>query len=110
MVLLLQIVTFGIYGLVWYYKTHSEMKEYSGQGLGGGLALVLALFAGIVMPYVTSAEVGNLYGREGQEKPVSGKTGLWVFPGIFIIVGPFIWLWKTQGALNRFWESKGATS
>ena len=38
---------------------------------------------------------------------MSGKTGLWYSPRL-IIVGPFIWIFKTQGALNRFWESKGA--
>ncbi|MFN2469208.1 MAG: hypothetical protein ABR521_13895 [Gaiellaceae bacterium] len=41
---------------------------------------------------------------------MTGKTGLWVFPGILIIVGPIIWIVKVQGALNRFWESKGATA
>ena len=35
-------------------------------------------------------------------------TGLWVFPGIFILVGPFIWFSKTNGALNDYWRSLGA--
>jgi hypothetical protein len=103
------IITLGIYGWYWYYKTHSEMKQHSGQGLGGGLALVLAIFVGIVMPYITSSEVGNLYTRRGQAAPVSAKTGLWSFPGIFIIVGPIVWFVKTNGALNDYWRSQGAT-
>ena len=72
---LLLFVTFGIYSLVWYFKTHEEMKRHSGQGLGGGLALLLAFFVGIVMPYLTSSEVGSLYERSGRSKPVSGATG-----------------------------------
>ncbi|MGZ4451144.1 MAG: DUF4234 domain-containing protein [Nocardioides sp.] len=104
----LAIVTFGIYSIVWFYKTHEEMKRHSGQGIGGVLALVLALFVGIVMPYITSNEVGGLYERAGRQKPVSATTGLWYFPGAFIIVGPLVWFVKTNGALNDYWKSVGA--
>lgn len=106
--IVLAIVTFGIYSLYWYFKTHEEMKQHSGQGVGGGVALILALFVGFVMPYLTASEVGGLYKRRGQEPPVSGLTGLWYFPGMFILVGPIVWFVKTNGALNRYWESLGA--
>ncbi|RYP86819.1 DUF4234 domain-containing protein [Nocardioides guangzhouensis] len=107
--ILLMFVTFGIYGLVWYYSTHDEMKRHSGQGIGGGIALLLALFVGIVMPYLTSSEVGGLYERAGRERRVSGATGLWYFPGMLIIVGPIVWFVKTNGALNDYWRSLGAS-
>lgn len=106
--ILLAIVTFGIYQLVWFYKTHSEMKRHSGQGLDGGIALLLAFFVGFVMPYITASEVGGLYERRGQAKPVSGATGLWYFPGMFILIGPLVWFIKTNGALNSYWRSLGA--
>lgn len=106
--ILLTIVTLGIYPLVWYYQVHEEMKRHSGTGLGGVLALVLAFFIGIVMPYLTSAEIGELYARRGQEKPVSGLTGLWYFPGAIIIVGPIIWFVQTNAAINNYWRSLGA--
>ena len=35
--ILLAIVTLGIYTYVWTYKTHRELKDYGGTGLGGGL-------------------------------------------------------------------------
>jgi hypothetical protein len=104
----LTIVTIGIYPLYWYYKVHDEMKRHSGIGLGGGIALLLAFFVGFVMPFFTSSEVGMLYERRGQEKPVSGTTGLWYIPGILIIVGPIVWFVKTNGALNAYWRSLGA--
>ncbi|MFO7591262.1 MAG: hypothetical protein R6X23_10245, partial [Acidimicrobiia bacterium] len=84
-----------------------EMKEYSGQGVGGVVGLLLSIFCGIVTVFLMPAEVGNLYEREGREKPISGLTGFWV---LLPILGSFIWLWKVQGRLNDFWESKGATS
>lgn len=106
--ILLSIVTFGIYTVVWFYQTHSEMKRHSGQGIGGGVALLLSIFVGIVMPYITASEVGGLYERRGQRKPVSGATGLWYFPGWFLLVGPLVWFVKTNGALNAYWRSQGA--
>ena len=105
-VILLYIVTFGIYGLYWYYITHDELKRETGEGLGGGIALLLAFLVGIVMPFITANEVGRLYERAGQAKPVSAVTGLWVIPGALIIIGPFIWIAKVQGALNRYWEGQ----
>ena len=106
-VILLSIVTLGIYSLVWQYKTFKEMKDYSGRGLGGGVALLLAIVFAVVNVFAMPAEVGNLYAAEGQEKPVSGATGCWV---LLPLVGGIIWLVKTQGALNRFWQSHGAAA
>ena len=106
--ILLVIVTFGIYSLVWFFKTHEEMKRHSGQGLGGGLALLLAFFVGFVMPYITSNEVGAPPRAQRSQKPVSGLTGLWYFPGMLILIGPIVWFVKTNGALNDYWRSMGA--
>jgi hypothetical protein len=106
--MLLFFVTFGIWGFVYFFQTHEEMKRHSGEGIGGVLGLVLSFFVGIVSPFLLSHEVGGLYERRGQQKPVSAPTGLWSFPGIFILVGPFIWFVQTNKALNDYWRSVGA--
>lgn len=105
MTILLVVVTFGIWGLVYYFQTQEEMKRHTGEGLGG----VLALIIGIVSPFLLSNEVGKLYERSGQTPPVTALTGLWFFPGIFILVGPFIWFVRTNRALNDYWRSQGVT-
>ncbi len=106
---LLTIVTIGFYSWYWYFKTHEEMKRHSGQGLGGGVALILAIFVGIVMPFFSSHEVGGLYERRGRERPVSAITGLWaLLLGWFFFVGLIVWFVKTNGALNDYWRSLGA--
>jgi hypothetical protein len=100
------IITLGIYGWFWYYGVFDEMKRHrNGEGLGGGLALILAIFVGIVMPFLTGDEVGKLYESRGQPKPVSAITGLWI---LLPLVGGIIWFVKTNGALNAYWESLGA--
>jgi hypothetical protein len=107
--ILLSIVTLGIYNYVWYYKVHEEMKRHTGNGLGGGIALLIALLAGIAMPYITSSEVGGLYSRRGQRPPVTGLTGLWYCPGFLLLfIGPLIWFIKTNDAINAYWRSVGA--
>jgi hypothetical protein len=106
---LLTIVTLGFYSLYWYYKTHEEMRRHSTNGLGGGIALLLAIFVGIVMPFLNSNEVGQLYSRRGQKPPVTALTGLWVLLlGWFFFVGLIVWFVKTNGALNAYWRSLGA--
>jgi hypothetical protein len=81
------------------------MKDHTGTGIGGVVGLILAIFLGFVNPFIMSAEVGNMYEAEGQERPVSAITGLWI---LLPLVGGIIWLVKTQNALNWYWEAHGA--
>ena len=74
----LSIITLGIYALYWQYATFKEIKDYSGEGIGGGLGLLFAILLGVVNIFMMPAEVGNLYEASGQEKPVRGSTGFWV--------------------------------
>lgn len=105
----LSIITFGIYPLYYYFATHQEMKDHTGEGVGGVLGLVIALFTlGLVTPFLFPHEVGNLYVRQQRPAPVSATTGLWVLLGSFILVGPLVWLIKTNGALNAYWRGVGA--
>lgn len=105
----LSIITFGIYSLYYYFVTHEEMKRHSGDGVGGAIGLVLAIFTlGLVTPFLLPHEVGNLYSRQGRSRPVSATTGLWVLLGSFIVIGPLVWMIKTNGALNAYWRSVGA--
>jgi hypothetical protein len=103
--ILLFIVTLGIYGLYWYFVVHDEMKRHRNAGLGGLVALLLALFVGFVMPFFTSDEVGSLYRERGEQPPVTAITGLWI---LLPIVGGLIWFIKTNGALNEYWRSASA--
>ena len=106
-IILLSIVTLGIYGLVWVFKTFEEMKQYSDKGVGGWVGLILDLVLGIVVPFLMASEVGKLFSADGKENPVSGYTGLWI---LLPLVGGLVWLCKTQWALNSFWEGKGAAA
>lgn len=92
--ILLFFVTFGIYGFVYNYQVHSEMKGHSGRGIGGGIALLLTFLAGIAMPFITPMEIAGLYALRGQRPPVNGWTGLWYlvpsFAGYFLLWVPLL--------------------
>jgi hypothetical protein len=101
------ILTIGIYGIYWVYKTQEEVKRYSGQGVGGVLGIVIYLLISPVTFFVIPSEVRYMYeDLDGGQSPVRGIYGLWILLPIF---GPIIWFVQVQGALNRYWESKGAS-
>jgi len=106
--ILLFIVTLGFYSWYWVYKTQEEVKNHSGQGLGGVLGLVVWILISAVSAFVIPSEVGTMYTQDGQQPPITGWTGLWLFPfGIFIIPA-IVWFVKIQGSLNRYWDAKSA--
>lgn len=106
--ILLLIVTIGFYSWYWVFKTQEETKQHSGEGVGGVIGLVIWILLSFVSAFVIPSEVGKMYKRDGQEPPVTGWTGLWLFPGAILIIPAIVWFVKVQGALNRYWTGKGA--
>ena len=104
-VLLISLITIGIYTIYWAYKTHEEMKQHTGDGLGGVIGLVVWILITFVSAFVIPSEVGKMYAKAGKEPPMTGWTGLWLVPGIILIVPAIVWFVKVQGALNRYWGS-----
>jgi hypothetical protein len=107
-VIILSIVTLGIYSLYWVYKTQEETKQHTGDGLGGVLGLVVWILISPVSGFVIPSEIGNMYRKDGKEPPVSGWTGLWLIPFGILLIPIFVWYAKVQGSLNRYWEAKVA--
>jgi Na+/proline symporter len=108
--ILIFIVTFGLYSLYWVYQTQEEVKRHSGDGIGGVLGLVVWIIVGAISAFVIPSEIGKMYEKDGREAPITGWSGLWLFPGALLIIPAIIWFVKVQGALNRYWESEGATA
>ena len=104
--IIMYIVTFAIYSLYWVFKTEEEIKQHTGDGLGGVLGLVVWLVVSPVMGFVIPSEIGKMYQADGQQPPMSGWTGLWLFPGAILLVPAIVWFVKVQRALNRYWEAK----
>jgi hypothetical protein len=105
LVILLTIITCGLFGIYWTYRTNEDLKAYNGDGLGGGLGIVIYLLLSVVLMFTIPAEVEKMYQRDGRESPVSPMLGLWF---LLPIIGNIIWYVKVQDALSDFWLSKGS--
>ena len=103
--ILLFVVTLGLYGLYWVYKTQEETKQHTGEGVGGVIGLVIWILVHPVSAFVIPSEIGQMYKRDGRPPPMTGWTGLWLFPGEVLVIPAIVWFVKVQGALNRYWES-----
>ena len=103
--ILLTIVTCGIWGIFWTYRTQEDLKKYNGDGLGGVLGIVIYILLSVVLMFTIPNEVKNLYERDGRSSPVSAIWGLWF---LLPLIGHIIWYLKVQSALNDFWREKGA--
>jgi hypothetical protein len=100
------VLTIGIYTFIWTYKTQEEIKRYSGNGVGGVLALVIYILISPVTFFIVPSEVRYMYENlDGERSPVRGIYGLWF---LLPLIGHIVWFVQVQGALNRYWQSKGA--
>src|SRR5256885_5847419 len=50
--ILLSIVTLGFYGWYWAYESHEEIKQHTGEGVGGVVGVLIYIFVGIVTLFV----------------------------------------------------------
>ena len=105
LVILLTIITLGIWGALWTYRTSEDLKRYNGDGLGGVLGVVIYLLLSIVLMFTIPNEIKNMYERDGRQTPISAVWGLWF---LLPLIGNIVWYLKVQRTLNEFWLSKGA--
>jgi hypothetical protein len=101
----LTIITFGIWGFLWTYRTSEDLKRYNGDGLGGVLGIVIYLLISIVLMFTIPNEIRNMYERDGRPSPITAVWGLWF---LLPLIGNIVWYVKVQRVLNEFWLSKGS--
>ena len=104
--ILLTIVTLGIWGALWTYRTSEDLKRYNGDGLGGVLGVVIYLLLSIVLMFTIPNEIKNMYRARRSPEPGVGDLGP-VVPAAADRQHHLV----PQGAEVRsttFWLSKGA--
>jgi hypothetical protein len=106
LVILLAIITFGIWTWVWSFQNGDELKRHTGRGVGGIGYFLITLIVYPVTMFLMASEVEQLYRNEGKEPPITTIWGLWF---LVPLIGNLIWYLRIQGALNDYWTSKGAT-
>jgi len=104
LILLLSIVTFGIWTIVWSYQNGEELKKYNNTGLGGVAYLFVTILISPVTMFLMAGEVEQMYKREGRVAPISTIWGLWF---LLPLIGNLIWYFRIQNAINEFWQTHG---
>jgi hypothetical protein len=107
LVVLLALVTCGIWSLVWSFQTGDEVKQHTREGLGGVVYLIITLLFAPITMFLLAGEVENMYRREGKEPPITTIWGLWF---LLPIIGNLIWYLRIQRALNDYWTDHGQTN
>jgi len=104
LVILLSIVTCGIWTLVWSFQNGDELKRWSGLGIGGLGYLLITLLVSPVTMFLLANEVEQLYRNEGREPPITTIWGLWF---LLPVIGNIIWYVRIQNAINDYWTAHG---
>ena len=104
--ILLTIVTLGIWTIVWSYQNGEEIKQHARTGLGGVAYLFITLLISPATMFLMASEVEQLYRREGKEPPITTIWGLWF---LLPIIGNFVWYLRIQRSINDYWTEHGST-
>jgi hypothetical protein len=107
LVVLLSIVTCGIWTIVWSYQNGEELRRHTDTGIGGLGYLFITLLVSPATMFLMADEVAELYRREGRQPPITAIWGLWF---LLPIIGNLIWYVTIQSALNDYWTRHGATN
>lgn len=107
MVLVLTVVTLGIWTIVWSFQNGDELKRHAHTGLGGIAYLFITLFISPVTMFLMASEVEQLYRRKGIDPPITTIWGLWF---LLPLIGNLIWYVRIQQALNDYWVTSGSTA
>ena len=107
LVILLSIVTCGIWTIVWSFQNGDELKRGSGEGLGGIAYLFITLLLSPVTMFLLAGEVEQRYRDDGREPPITTIWGLWF---LLPIIGNFVWYLRIQSAINDYWTAHGQTN
>lgn len=104
---LLAIITFGIYGLVWYYKINREARDL-GAGTSPGTSLLAITLGGfiIVPPFVSIYNTG--------ERIAASQRAAGIAPTCNPVVGLLLWIFVFstgsvyyQSEMNKIWDHYG---
>jgi hypothetical protein len=110
----LPIITFGIYGLVWYYKVHNELANYDrripNQATGALLSLFFGVFTLYIWPIMTwvklAGHISQAQRAAGLQPSCSGGMGFLL--GLFGF-GTLYYQFELNKVIDRYGDAREGT-
>lgn len=115
-VIVLELVTLGIYGFFWWYFIHRELRDYGRSknttelGTSPGTSLLaITLGALIIVPFLVS--IYNGFRRIQAAQRLTGQTPLngWIGLILFLVFYPAL-MGYMQSGLNPVWQAQAGRS
>src|SRR4029453_3478060 len=103
-VLGLTIITFGIYGLYWYYKVNEEILRYTGDQTISPSRSLLAVIPGfllIVPPFIAYYNTSNHVVQMEQQRGIQSQ----ISPALVVILALLIWIGRDAPVRGRVTRS-----
>lgn len=108
----LSMITFGIYGFVWYFKVNRELREYDPtiEVQPGVAVLALSLGGALcgIPPLVSFVNTGGRIAQAQQKAGVADRSSGLVGLLLYFLFGYGIAYYQSH--LNKIWEAHGKTS
>ena len=107
-VILLGIVTFGIYYLFWYYTIMDDINKASGEERIPALGWLIGSILCAPLLWVVLYKVDKNLSRLAQENGTYYKENfvLWLLLTIFCGIGGIIAMFQICGGFNEIWEKR----
>ena len=111
-VLLLGLVTFGIYTYYWYYQIMEDINRASGEQRINSVGLLIGSIICFPIIFVVLYKVDKELSRLSQEEGTHYKENflLWLLLTIFCGIGTLVALFQICGAYNQIWDKRLASS
>ncbi|MDR1927046.1 MAG: DUF4234 domain-containing protein [Oscillospiraceae bacterium] len=104
-IFLLSIVTCGIYGLIWDYKTGEEINKALGrEAVNTNLVWISILCFPVILYYLYTVDQALM--ELGVQRGIRYDSNfvLWILLYVVASAGWFVAMFQTQAFLNRVWE------
>lgn len=109
MMIVLTIVTCGIYGLIWHYKVSKEINDFTKTEMTSPTFAIVGIFC-FIFAYINYYKIDqaivaidNVEGRRSESRFI-----LWILLSILAGVGTFMMIYQVQESLNNIWYAHGA--
>jgi drug/metabolite transporter (DMT)-like permease len=111
-VILLGLITCGIYTFYWYYQAMEDINRASGeQRINSAMLLILSIFCSPVV-FVVLYKIDDQLTLLSKEEGVhyTPKYILWLLLTLILGVGPLVAVFQIIGAFNNIWDRREGIS